>query len=49
MTRPDPRFFDALGPVGLSVLAELTGASLDGGAADKPIEAAAVLSRADAA
>jgi UDP-3-O-[3-hydroxymyristoyl] glucosamine N-acyltransferase len=48
MTRPDPRFFDALGPVSLGALAELTGAALDG-AADTPIEAAAVLARADAA
>jgi UDP-3-O-[3-hydroxymyristoyl] glucosamine N-acyltransferase len=49
MTRPDPRFFDALGPVSLGAFAELTGATLEGAAADKPIEAAAVLSRADAA
>ena len=49
MTRPDPRFFDALGPVSLGALAELTGATLEGAAAETPIEAAAVLSRADAA
>jgi UDP-3-O-[3-hydroxymyristoyl] glucosamine N-acyltransferase len=49
MTRPDPRFFDALGPLSLGALAELTGAATDGGAAGSPIEAAAILSRADAA
>ena len=49
MTTPDPRFFDALGPLSLSALAELTGAVTDGGAADRPIESVAVLSRADAA
>jgi len=49
MTRPDPRFFEALGPLGLSALAELTGASVDAGAADRPIQAAAVLASADAA
>ncbi len=49
MTRPDPRFFDALGPVSLGALAELTGATLEGAAAGRPIQAAAVLDRADAA
>ena len=48
MSRPDPRFFDALGPVSLGALAELTGAALGGAAADTPIEAAAVLAAADA-
>ena len=49
MTRPDPRFFDALGPASLGALAELTGAAVDPAAADTLIEAAAVLARADAA
>ncbi len=49
MSRPDPRFFDALGPISLGALAELTGAAVEASLADKPIEAAAVLSRADAA
>ena len=49
MGRPDPRFYDALGPISLGALAELTGAAAPPGAADQPIEAAAVLSRADAA
>jgi UDP-3-O-[3-hydroxymyristoyl] glucosamine N-acyltransferase len=49
MTRPDPRFYEALGPVSLGALAELTGARVDASAADIPIEAAGVLARADAA
>ncbi len=49
MSRPDPRFFDALGPISLGALAELTGAAVEVSFADKAIEAAAVLSRADAA
>lgn len=49
MSRPDPRFYDALGPVRLGALAELTGAACSSAAADKTIEAAAVLARADAA
>ena len=49
MPQPDPRFYDALGPVSLGALAELTGATLDASAANRPVEAAAVLSRADAA
>jgi UDP-3-O-[3-hydroxymyristoyl] glucosamine N-acyltransferase len=47
MARPDPRFYDALGPVSLGALAELTGAAVEAAAADRPIETAAVLSRAD--
>ena len=49
MSRPDPRFFDALGPVSLGALAELTGAALEAAAAETPIEAAAILAQADAA
>ena len=49
MTRPDPRFYEALGPVGLGALAKLAGAALDAGAANQPIEAVGVLGRADAA
>jgi UDP-3-O-[3-hydroxymyristoyl] glucosamine N-acyltransferase len=49
MARPDPRFYDALGPVGLGALAELTGTAVDASAAGQPIEAVAVLSGADAA
>jgi UDP-3-O-[3-hydroxymyristoyl] glucosamine N-acyltransferase len=49
MTRPDPRFFETLGPLGLGALAELTGAAAGPAAADLTIEAAGVLTRADAA
>src|SRR5690349_11403428 len=44
---PDPRFFEDLGPVPLGELAKLTGAELaDPAAADRPIQAVAILSRA---
>jgi UDP-3-O-[3-hydroxymyristoyl] glucosamine N-acyltransferase len=49
MKRPDPRFFEALGPIGLGAIAELTGTSVGAAAAARPIEAVAILSRADAA
>jgi UDP-3-O-[3-hydroxymyristoyl] glucosamine N-acyltransferase len=46
---PDPRFFEELGPVRLSELAELAGAELaDPAAADRMIRAVAILSRAGA-
>ncbi|NBB17232.1 UDP-3-O-(3-hydroxymyristoyl)glucosamine N-acyltransferase [Caulobacter sp. SLTY] len=45
---PDPRFFEALGPVSLSRLAELTGSRLQGGSPDTPIAEAAPLNRAGA-
>jgi UDP-3-O-[3-hydroxymyristoyl] glucosamine N-acyltransferase len=44
---PDPRFFEALGPIRLGALAELAGARC-ASAADREIAAAAVLDRADA-
>jgi UDP-3-O-[3-hydroxymyristoyl] glucosamine N-acyltransferase len=44
---PDPRFFEALGPVPLQELAELAGAELtDADAAGRPIRQVAILSRA---
>jgi UDP-3-O-[3-hydroxymyristoyl] glucosamine N-acyltransferase len=46
VTAPDPRFFETLAPTTLGVLAQLTGAQCDAGAADTPISAAAVLGRA---
>lgn len=46
---PDPRFFEDLGPVPLGELAKLAGAELhDHAAADRPIGAVAILSRAGA-
>ncbi len=46
---PDPRFFEALGPVSLAELAELTGAELaDPAMAGRQIAAVAVLARATA-
>jgi UDP-3-O-[3-hydroxymyristoyl] glucosamine N-acyltransferase len=44
---PDPRFFEALGPIELGALAELAGARCTGDAG-RPIQAAAILARADA-
>jgi UDP-3-O-[3-hydroxymyristoyl] glucosamine N-acyltransferase len=44
---PDPRFFEELGPVRLGELAKLAGAELgDPTAADRPVSAVAILSRA---
>jgi UDP-3-O-[3-hydroxymyristoyl] glucosamine N-acyltransferase len=43
---PDPRFYEPQGPAGLAELAALAGATLRG--ADRPVSAAAVLSKADA-
>lgn len=46
---PDPRFFEALGPVSLGELATLTGADLaQPGAARRPVRGVAILSRASA-
>ncbi|HKR86540.1 MAG TPA: UDP-3-O-(3-hydroxymyristoyl)glucosamine N-acyltransferase [Phenylobacterium sp.] len=46
---PDPRFFENLGSVSLGKLAKLAGAVLhDHAAADRPIQAVAILSRAEA-
>jgi UDP-3-O-[3-hydroxymyristoyl] glucosamine N-acyltransferase len=45
---PDPRFFEALGPVPLSELAALTGARIASGPGDLAIHQAAPLNRADA-
>jgi UDP-3-O-[3-hydroxymyristoyl] glucosamine N-acyltransferase len=43
---PDPRFFEELGPVPLGDLAAVAGAELaDAAAAERPIQAAAILSR----
>jgi UDP-3-O-[3-hydroxymyristoyl] glucosamine N-acyltransferase len=44
---PDPRFFEALGPIELEAVAELTGARRQGGAT-RVVRAASVLGRADA-
>ncbi|WGM38780.1 UDP-3-O-(3-hydroxymyristoyl)glucosamine N-acyltransferase [Caulobacter sp. NIBR1757] len=44
---PDPRFFEALGPLSLSRLAELTGARIVSGPGDLMIDEAAPLNRAD--
>lgn len=44
---PDPRFFEALGPVALSELAALTGARVASGPDDLAIHEAAPLNRAD--
>lgn len=44
---PDPRFFEALGPVSLSDLAALTGARITAGSGDLMIQEAAPLNRAD--
>jgi UDP-3-O-[3-hydroxymyristoyl] glucosamine N-acyltransferase len=43
---PDPRFFEALGPIPLSRLAQITGATPAAGASDIPISEAAPLNRA---
>jgi UDP-3-O-[3-hydroxymyristoyl] glucosamine N-acyltransferase len=44
---PDPRFFEALGPVALGELARLTGAELlSPEAADRPVHSVSILSRA---
>jgi UDP-3-O-[3-hydroxymyristoyl] glucosamine N-acyltransferase len=48
LNAPDPRFFASLGPVALSDLAELTGATCAASFAGREISAAAVLNRADA-
>ena len=48
MSRPDPRFFDSAAATTLGALAELAGVACDAAAAGRPIEAAAVLARADA-
>ncbi|HTX49820.1 MAG TPA: UDP-3-O-(3-hydroxymyristoyl)glucosamine N-acyltransferase [Caulobacteraceae bacterium] len=48
MNSPDPRFFEALGPVTLGALADLTGATCDTKLAGRSVTAASVLSRADA-
>lgn len=45
---PDPRFFEALGPIALSELAALTGAHVVSGPGDLAIYEAAPLNRADA-
>jgi UDP-3-O-[3-hydroxymyristoyl] glucosamine N-acyltransferase len=46
---PDPRFFEALGPISLGDLAQLTGAALgDGADLARPVAWAAVLGLADA-
>jgi UDP-3-O-[3-hydroxymyristoyl] glucosamine N-acyltransferase len=45
---PDPRFFEALGPVTLGALAQLAGAELDSRLAERPVMVAADLGRADA-
>jgi UDP-3-O-[3-hydroxymyristoyl] glucosamine N-acyltransferase len=45
---PDPRFFEELGPLPLGEIAQAAGAELsDPAAADRPVHAVAVLSRAD--
>lgn len=45
---PDPRFFEALGPIPLSRLAEITGVRIVGGSSDLQIAEAAPLNRAGA-
>ena len=47
MNTPDPRFFEALGPVTLGELAELTGSAREQGRDDFEVVAAAVLDSAD--
>ncbi len=47
MSRPDPRFFETRPPLTLGELAALTGAVCPADSAERPIAAAAVLSRAD--
>lgn len=49
MSRPDPRFFESLAATTIGALADLSGAVCDVAVAARPIEAAAVLERADAA
>jgi UDP-3-O-[3-hydroxymyristoyl] glucosamine N-acyltransferase len=48
LNKPDPRFFERLGPVSIRELCEATGASCDPRFADREIGAAAVLGRSDA-
>ena len=46
MNRPDPRFFEALGPTTLGALAELTGARLDPALSETQIQSSSVLADA---
>jgi UDP-3-O-[3-hydroxymyristoyl] glucosamine N-acyltransferase len=49
VSRPDPRFFESAAPTTLGALAQLAGVACDAALAGRPIEAAAVLARADGA
>jgi UDP-3-O-[3-hydroxymyristoyl] glucosamine N-acyltransferase len=49
VSRPDPRFFESLTATTIGTLADLAGAPCDAAVAARPIEAAAVLERGDAA
>jgi UDP-3-O-[3-hydroxymyristoyl] glucosamine N-acyltransferase len=49
LNKPDPRFFESLGPVTLGVLAELSGSACEPSLADRSIDTAAVLASADGA
>ena len=46
MNKPDPRFFESLGPVTLGALAELSGSACESSMADRSIDTAAVLASA---